>query len=95
MLRNMLSIGRIDKAAMNAIESGSHDTFLANLQETSNTVCGRHPIGIILAAIETLKEQGKVEKDKGFFRFVRYERSSEAQNARDSSVSYASAFAVL
>ena len=89
------SIGRIDKAAMEAIESGSHDAFLANLQDTSNTVCGRHPIGVIMAAIETRKQEGLLDREKGIFHFVRYERSSEVREARDSSVSYASAFACL
>ena len=89
------SIARLDEAAMQAIESGSHDAFLANLQDTGNTVCGRHPIGVVMAAIETLKQQGKYDDEKGKFRFVRYERSSDVREARDSSVSYASALAVL
>lgn len=89
------SIGQIDKSAMDAIASGSHDRFLANLRKTKNTVCGRHPIGVIMAAIEALKKAGKLPKEKGNFRFVRYERSSEVKEAGDSSVSYASAFAVM
>ena len=89
------SIGQIDHLAMEAIESGSHEKFLTNLQKTKNTVCGRHPIGVVMAAIEELKERGKLAKEKGQFRFVRYERSSEVEHARDSSVSYASAFAIM
>ena len=89
------SIGQVDKSAMDAIASGSHDRFLTNLRKTKNTVCGRHPIGVIMAAIEVLKKSGKLPKEKGNFRFVRYERSSEVEDARDSSVSYASAFAVM
>ena len=89
------SIARVDKAAMQAVESGKHDEFLTNLHDTGNTVCGRHPIGVIMAAIEELKQQGKLDQGRGLFRFVRYERSSEVEEARDSSVSYASAFAVL
>ena len=89
------SIGHIDQLAMDAIVSGSHDKFLTNLRKTKNTVCGRHPIGVIMAAIEDLKQKGKIAKEKGDFHFVRYERSSEVENARDSSVSYASAFAVV
>ncbi|KAG8533062.1 uncharacterized protein KY384_001845 [Bacidia gigantensis] len=89
------SIGRIDKAAMEAIESGSHDAFLANLHDTGNTVCGRHPIGIVMAAIDSLRQEAKLTEDQGFFQFVRYERSSEVKEARDSSVSYGSAFAVM
>ena len=89
------SIGRLDQAAMDAIESGSHDAFLANLKDTENTVCGRHPIGVIMAAIEVLKGEGKVESDKGVFQFVRYARNKDVHSPRESSVSYASAFAVL
>lgn len=89
------SIGRIDNLAMDAIASGSHENFLTNLQKTNNTVCGRHPIGVIMAAIEVLKEEGKLSKEKGHFRFVKYERSSEVKDPRDSSVSYASAFALM
>ena len=89
------SIGRVDQAAMEAIESGSHDEFLSNLRETGNTVCGRHPIGIMMAAIQVLKREGKIDGEKGRFSFLRYERSSEVKEARDSSVSYGSAFAVI
>lgn len=89
------SISRIDKLSMQGIESGEYDAFLATLRETGNTVCGRHPIGVIMAAIEVLKKEGVTEKDKGKFQFVRYERSSEVVDASDSSVSYASAFAVI
>ena len=89
------SIGRIDRSAMQAIASGSHAEFLSDLRKTRNTVCGRHPIGVIMAAIEEARKQGEVGEGKGRFHFVRYERSSEVEDARDSSVSYASAFAVL
>ena len=89
------SIARIDEMAMDAVESGSHEAFLNNLQETGNTVCGRHPIGVIMAAIEILKKQGGLKDGNGIFRFVRYERSSDCVKVSDSSVSYASSFAVL
>lgn len=90
------SIGRLDKMAMDAIETGKHDSFLGNLKETNNTVCGRHPIGVVMAAIELLQSEGKIlGEGKGRFKFVRYERSSEVEDISDSSVSYASAYAVL
>lgn len=79
---------------MDAIESGSHEEFLENLRETGNTVCGRHPIGIVMAALEVLEKEG-VGEGKGRFRFVRYERSSDVRDISDSSVSYASAYAAL
>lgn len=80
---------------MEAIESGSHEKLVQNLKDTGNTVCGRHPIGVLMAAIEVLRDNGKVEADKGRCRFVRYERSGDVRDVEDSSVSYASAFAVL
>jgi AmmeMemoRadiSam system protein B len=90
------SISRLDSMAMDAIETGKHDAFLGNLKETGNTVCGRHPIGIVMAALEVLQQQGKISGEgSGRFKFVRYERSSDVEEAEDSSVSYASAVAVL
>jgi AmmeMemoRadiSam system protein B len=77
---------------MDAVESGFHRDFLAQLRETGNTVCGRHPIGLFMAAVE--QAEG-LNDGRGQFKFVRYERSSLVEGVRDSSVSYASAFAVL
>ncbi|MCJ1322366.1 hypothetical protein MMC15_007714 [Xylographa vitiligo] len=87
------SIERIDRLAMNAIESGSHDTFINNLQGTGNTICGRHPIGIVMCALENLKGALKLNSLTTDFKFIRYERSSQCKEVSDSSVSYASAFA--
>ena len=92
------SIGVLDRAAMDAVEAGAHEGFWKELKRSGNTVCGRHPIGVVLAAMEVLRanEAGQDGGDqKGKFRFVRYERSSDAKTVKDSSVSYASAFAVL
>ena len=112
---------------MDAIESGSHERFLDVLRNTENTVCGRHPIGLVMSALETLNfdshslDYANVGGDiidgdgngndddgggdggggggggggKGRFKFIRYEQSSQCLKATDSSVSYASAFAVL
>lgn len=89
------SIARLDKFSMNAIETGSHERFMQNLKDTGNTVCGRHPIGVLMAAIEVLHDEGKLRQDLGKLRFVRYERSGDVKSIKDSSVSYASGFAVL
>jgi MEMO1 family protein len=97
------SIAAVDLASMAAITTGSHATFTDLLRRTGNTVCGRHPIGVIMAAIEVLNQNQKTGKEgegeeggrKGVFRFVRYERSSDVLGVRDSSVSYVSAFAVI
>jgi len=88
------SIGVVDKWAMDAIETGKQEEFWGTLRETGNTVCGRHPIGVVLAGLEGLVAE-KGEEGKGKFKFVRYERSSDCVSVGDSSVSYASAYAVL
>ena len=86
---------------MSAVESGRRKDFLEVLEETGNTVCGRHPISVFMAAVEALEAQSdgnaknKSPEWQRKMRFVRYERSGEVMSVKDSSVSYASAFAVL
>ena len=89
------SIAAIDKMTMAAIETGSHTDFLRSLRKTGNTVCGRHPIGIIMAAMEALEAEGKLSHGHGRFKWLRYERSSDCVKVADSSVSYVSGIAVL
>ncbi|RMZ69358.1 duf52 domain [Pyrenophora seminiperda CCB06] len=89
------SIKAVDHESMDAVESGSHTQFLAQLRKTGNTVCGRHPIGLFMAAVEKADELGGMGEGKGNFKFLRYERSSLVEDVSDSSVSYCSAFAVL
>lgn len=88
------SIQLVDEAAMDAVKSGSHDAFVDNLRRTGNTVCGRHPIGIAMAALELYAKEVDDEK-KSRFRVVKYDRSSEVTRPNQSSVSYVSAYAVL
>lgn len=88
------SIKQLDQLAIDAIETGKHDEFVSNLAHTKNTVCGRHPIGVTMAALEVLaKENAETEKCR--FKFVQYQRSGLVEDASDSSVSYASAYAVV
>jgi AmmeMemoRadiSam system protein B len=90
------SIGLLDKLAIEAIEGGKHEDFLDNLRRTGNTVCGRHPIGVVMAALEVLQQEGKLSsQESGRFSFIKYARSEDVDNIGDSSVSYASAVAVL
>ena len=89
------SISSFDMATMAAITTGSTDVFLRSIQTTGNTVCGRHPIGVMMAALEEISSPDQEEEGKGRFHFVRYERSSDAVDVTDSSVSYVSAFAVM
>ena len=89
------SIERMDKMTMDAIETGVYQNFQNIIAETGNTVCGRHPIGVFMAMVERLREEGKLEESKGLMKFTRYERSKEHVGISDSSVSYVSGFAVL
>lgn len=84
----------LDQLAMDAVASGKHDNFVENLAVTGNTVCGRHPIGVTMAALE-VAAGGEVSAERGQFTFVRYERSSLVESVGDSSVSYAAAYAII
>ncbi|KAF9171011.1 hypothetical protein BGX21_008181 [Mortierella sp. AD011] len=85
------SIEKLDREGMEKIEQQSHSAFCKYLSRTKNTICGRHPIGVLMAALETIKEDNKTE-DPYKIRFVHYSQSSSAISTSDSSVSYASAF---
>jgi len=94
------SIAEVDRACMCAIATGKYEEFAHIIEETANTVCGRHPIGVFMAGIEEVEKLGASNNEchdglKRRFRFMRYERSSDVFTAKDSSVSYVSAFAVL
>lgn len=101
------SIAALDKRGMDALtvplstNAGDIPTFRvrqaefgAYLKETRNTICGRHPIGVLMAAAAELQDAGTPGwvPAEAELRFVRYEQSSKAVKGSDSSVSYASAF---
>ncbi|EPS30274.1 hypothetical protein PDE_05225 [Penicillium oxalicum 114-2] len=88
------SISAFDIATMAAITTGSAQVFLDAIEQTGNTVCGRHPIGVIMAAFEAVGKSSSGTKN-GLFHFLRYERSSDAVEVADSSVSYVAAVAAL
>ena len=69
--------------------SRAHHDFAKYLTRTKNTICGRHPIGVLLGVLTELeKEEGRSVGIK----WVRYEQSSKCLDIKDSSVSYASAY---
>ncbi|KAL2194143.1 MEMO1 family [Corynascus similis CBS 632.67] len=84
----------LDQMAIDAVESGAHSEFYKVIRQTRNTVCGRHPIGVIMAALETVAQVDAGGKT-GKFKFVQYQRSNLVRKERDFSVSYASAYAVV
>ncbi|KAJ3935359.1 MAG: MEMO1 family [Lentinula lateritia] len=89
------SISRLDHEAMDilTIPSSSasevHLEFARYLSKTKNTICGRHPIGVLLGVLATLEENKEVHPT---IQWVRYEQSSACATIRDSSVSYACAW---
>lgn len=93
------SIEALDKEGMRLIEQLDWRGFAQYLRETGNTICGRHPIQILLHAIDVLKEQeqkagdgkNRDEDDGWRIAFVRYDQSSRARLPTDHSVSYAAA----
>ncbi|KAF9082425.1 hypothetical protein BGX29_002646 [Mortierella sp. GBA35] len=94
------SIERLDREGMETIEKRDHAEFCQYLSRTKNTICGRHPIGVLLAALEhqqqqrtkQAKGQGQGQDKLHRIRFVHYSQSSHVLTTLDSSVSYASAF---
>eukprot|EP00052_Salpingoeca_macrocollata_P001572 m.26302 g.26302 ORF g.26302 m.26302 type:complete len:291 (-) comp11492_c0_seq1:20-892(-) len=82
------SIEKLDREGMRLIEQVDPPAFAAYLKKFENTICGRHPIGVLLNALQELPQQPTVK-------FVQYAQSSQCRKKSDSSVSYASASVVL
>lgn len=78
------SIEWLDKRAMDIIETGSPSAFQQYLDEYKNTICGRHPIGILLQALCACQLEHFIE-------FIKYDQSHHCVHPRESSVSYAAA----
>uniref|UniRef100_A0A8C5V7J2 Protein MEMO1 n=1 Tax=Microcebus murinus TaxID=30608 RepID=A0A8C5V7J2_MICMU len=70
------SIEHLDKMGVSIIEQLDPVSFSNYLKKYHNTICGRHPIGVLLNAITD-------------FSFLNYAQSSQCRNWQDSSVSYA------
>jgi len=75
-------IQALDRRAMTAIESANPAVFGEYLQHTKNTICGRNPVLVLLALLES---------NPHCVEFIHYAQSSKAKSFKDSSVSYAAA----
>ena len=75
-------IQELDMKAVDAI-STSRAHFEKYLKQTQNTICGRHPILLVLEVIELAKMKSKIE-------LLHYKQSGRIESIKDSSVSYAS-----
>lgn len=78
------SIQWLDHLAMEIIEQGDSAGFTAYLEEYGNTICGRHPIGVLLNMLQHSQLKHSI-------RFQKYDQSAQCQSIRESSVSYAAA----
>ncbi|KAF8072346.1 memo1 [Scenedesmus sp. PABB004] len=74
----------LDRAGMEAIAGGDPAAFTAYLAAYRNTICGRHPIAVLLQMVSASARRFSIE-------FNCYDQSSKATAPGDSSVSYASA----
>ncbi|KAL4641377.1 protein MEMO1-like isoform X1 [Arapaima gigas] len=79
------SIEHLDKMGMAIIEQLDPISFSNYLKKYHNTICGRHPIGVLLNAVSELRRNGADMS----FSFLNYAQSSQCRNWQDSSVSYA------
>jgi predicted class III extradiol MEMO1 family dioxygenase len=69
------SIHHTDMASIYSIETKGYAGFVAEIARTKNTVCGRHPIGVMMAGLEATFP--KDEDTRARFRFARLETSSD------------------
>ncbi|KAL3874656.1 hypothetical protein ACJMK2_037638 [Sinanodonta woodiana] len=87
------SIEALDKMGMEKIENMDPAGFSDYLRQYQNTICGRFPIGIMLNAVDAIRQNGN--RYKMSFKFVKYDQSSQCKSMRDSSVSYAAGALIL
>ncbi|XP_022083256.1 protein MEMO1-like [Acanthaster planci] len=86
------SIESLDRMGMQYIESLDPVGFRSYLKKYGNTICGRHPIAVLLNAIQTLKtKNGRTMSLK----FLNYAQSNQCKSREDSSVSYAAASFIM
>lgn len=83
------SIDDLDHQGMQLIEDINPEGFAAYLKEYKNTICGRHPIAVLLHATKIAKATHSDFNPN--LKFLRYAQSSQCKKPKDSSVSYASA----
>ncbi|CAH8830903.1 unnamed protein product [Trichobilharzia szidati] len=83
------SIQALDETGMQIIERLAPSEFSSYLEQYGNTICGRHPIGVLLQTIASLRT--KMPNGRFDLKFIQYAQSEHCNNMNQSSVSYASA----
>ncbi|CAB3367364.1 protein MEMO1 [Cloeon dipterum] len=87
-------ITKLDRLGMDTVERLDASAFHKYLRKYSNTICGRHPIGVLLHAVAALRKASPPPPPMSL-KFLKYAQSSQCLHASDSSVSYASASLVF
>ncbi|XP_077994147.1 protein MEMO1-like isoform X2 [Glandiceps talaboti] len=88
------SIQALDHKGMKFIENFDPVGFARYLKDYGNTICGRHPIGVLLNAIVCLRDEQRNSHQMSM-KFLNYDQSQKCRSKDDSSVSYAAASFVL
>ncbi len=68
---------------MELIAQQNGKSFFDYCEKSGNTICGRHPIGVLLGALAANKNLATETK------FVNYSQSEKVMSAQQCSVSYA------
>jgi len=82
------SIEALDKRGMTVIESQNVSDWYQYNKKYKNTICGRHPIGLLLQILNKCKLSSKLT-------FVHYAQSNQVTSPDDHSVSYAVAVLLI
>lgn len=75
----------LDFMGIELIEKLDYNAFHKYLHNTQNTICGQHPICVLLNIVKCC-----INNNNYSMKFVNYSQSSKVTNANDYSVSYAS-----
>jgi len=84
---------QIFEQGMSIIEMLDTAGFTEYLKKYGNTICGRHPIAVLLNMVDHIRQTSNGKKIS--MKFVNYAQSSQCRSFSDSSVSYASASLVM
>ena len=84
-------IEALDRNGMAFIERIDAQGFAKYQREYNNTICGRHPIAVLLNSLLACADGVSGSQIRHELKFIRYAQSSPCRRLDDSSVSYASA----
>ena len=96
-------IQALDQRGMDLVQAQQPGAFATYLQETRNTICGRHAVAVWMrgcaaaaaATVQSSSSSAAQSSDRLSVEFLHYDQSSQVQSMDDSSVSYAAGAAYL